>query len=96
MRFPARLLAALALAQAFAFTFSGTAFAQAYPSHPIRVIVPWPPGQATDIAARMVAERLAPVLGQPVVPDNRPGAGGVVGSEAAAKAPADGYTILAG
>ena len=74
----------------------GGAFAQTYPNHPIRVIVPWPPGQATDVAARMVAERLVPVLGQPLIVDNRPGAGGVVGSEVAAKSPADGYTILAG
>jgi tripartite-type tricarboxylate transporter receptor subunit TctC len=70
--------------------------AQSYPTHPIKVIVPWPPGQATDVAARMVAERLVPVLGQPLIVDNRPGAGGVVGSEVAAKSPADGYTILAG
>src|SRR3954463_1739163 len=85
-----RLLAALALALA------GNAHAQGYPNHPIKVLVPWPPGQATDVAARMVSEKLSPVLGQPLVVDNRPGAGGVVGSEAAAQAPADGYTILAG
>jgi tripartite-type tricarboxylate transporter receptor subunit TctC len=96
VKVPARLLATLALAPAFAFTFAGTAFAQSYPSHPIKVLVPWPPGQATDIAARMVAERLVPMLGQPLVVDNRPGAGGVVGSEVAAKSLADGYTLLAG
>ena len=90
MNVPSRLLAALAL------VFAGTAFAQTYPSHPIKVVVPWPPGQATDVAARMVAEKLVPVLGQPLVVDNRPGAGGVVGSEVAAKSPADGYTLLAG
>jgi tripartite-type tricarboxylate transporter receptor subunit TctC len=87
---PIRLLAALALAVA------GPAFAQSYPTHPIKVIVPWPPGQATDVAARMVAEKLVPVLGQPLIVDNRPGAGGVLGSEVAAKSPADGYTLLAG
>jgi tripartite-type tricarboxylate transporter receptor subunit TctC len=87
---PTRLLAALALAVA------GPAFAQSYPTHPIKVIVPWPPGQATDVAARMVAEKLVPVLGQPLIVDNRPGAGGVLGSEVAAKSPADGYTLLAG
>jgi tripartite-type tricarboxylate transporter receptor subunit TctC len=86
----ARLLPALAL------VLAGAAHAQSYPSHAIRVLVPWPPGQATDVAARMVSEKLSPVLGQPLVVDNRPGAGGMVGSEAAAKAPADGYTILAG
>jgi tripartite-type tricarboxylate transporter receptor subunit TctC len=90
MRKPPRLIAALA------FAFAGAAFAQSYPNHPIRMLVPWPPGQATDVAARMVSEKLSPVLGQPLVVDNRPGAGGMVGSEAAAKAPADGYTILAG
>ena len=90
MKSPTRLLAALALAAA------GPAFAQSYPTHPIKVVVPWPPGQATDVAARMVAEKLVPVLGQPLIVDNRPGAGGVLGSEVAAKSPADGYTLLAG
>ena len=85
-------LAALAIAWACA----GAAIAQAYPAHPIKLLVPWPPGQATDVAARMVAERLVPVLGQPLVIDNRPGAGGVLGSEVAAKSAADGYTLLAG
>src|SRR6266849_3345220 len=75
---------------------STVALAQGYPNRPIRVIVPWPPGQATDIAARMVSEKLVPVLGQPLVIDNRPGAGGVIGSEAVSKAPPDGYTLLAG
>jgi tripartite-type tricarboxylate transporter receptor subunit TctC len=89
---PIRPLAALW----FALAFAGSAFAQSYPSHPIKLLVPWPPGQATDVAARMVAEKLAPALGQPLVVDNRPGAGGVVGSEVAAKSPADGYTLLAG
>jgi tripartite-type tricarboxylate transporter receptor subunit TctC len=93
MRSPLRLTV---LAFALSLACAGSALAQGYPNHPIRVLVPWPPGQATDVAARMVAERLAPVLGQPLVTDNRPGAGGVLGSEAAAKSPADGYTLLAG
>jgi tripartite-type tricarboxylate transporter receptor subunit TctC len=80
----------------FAFALPGAALAQSYPSHPIRMIVPWPPGQATDVAARMVSEKLSPVLGQPVVVDNRGGAGGVIGCEMAAKSPADGYTLVAG
>ena len=92
MNTPIRPFAVLALACALA----GSAFAQGYPTHPIKVIVPWPPGQATDVAARMVAERLSPALGQPLVVDNRPGVGGVLGSETAAKSPADGYTLLAG
>src|SRR5258707_1374686 len=94
MKTSLRLLAGLALA--WLLVNAGAAVAQSYPNHPIKVLVPWPPGQATDVAARMVAERLVPALGQPLVVDNRPGAGGVVGSEVAAKAPADGYTILAG
>jgi tripartite-type tricarboxylate transporter receptor subunit TctC len=60
------------------------------------VIIPWPPGQATDLAARMVSEKLVPVLGQPLLMDNKPGAGGTIGAEAASKTPADGYTLLAG
>ena len=87
---PIRLLAALA------FAWTSAALAQSYPSHPIKMIVPWPPGQATDVAARMVSEKLSPVLGQPIVIDNKPGAGGVVGCEQAAKSTADGYTLVAG
>ena len=84
------------LATLFAFACISTAFAQSYPNRPIKVIIPWPPGQATDLAARMVSEKLVPVLGQPLVMDNKPGAGGTIGSEAASKTPADGYTLLAG
>ncbi len=78
-----------------ALLFAANAFAQAYPSRPVKVIVPWPPGQATDIAARMMAQRLQDTLGQPFVVDNRPGAGGSLGTEIAAKSPNDGYTLLA-
>jgi tripartite-type tricarboxylate transporter receptor subunit TctC len=85
-----RLLAILAL------TGASAACAQGYPNHPIKVVVPWPPGQATDLAARMVSERLVPMLGQPLVVDNRPGAGGVIGAEAASRTQPDGYTLLAG
>src|SRR3954464_442163 len=74
---------------------TGSVFAQAYPSRAVKVIVPWPPGQATDIAARMVAQKLQESMGQPFVVDNRPGAGGAIGSEVAAPSPADGYTLLA-
>jgi tripartite-type tricarboxylate transporter receptor subunit TctC len=84
------------LAMLFAFACISTAFAQSYPNRPVRVIIPWPPGQATDLAARMVSEKLVPVLGQPLVMDNKPGAGGTIGSEFASKQPADGYTLLAG
>ena len=75
---------------------AGAVSAQTYPNRPVRVIVPWPPGQATDIAARVVAERLQQSLGQPFVADNRPGAGGAIGTEAVAKSAPDGYTLLAG
>jgi tripartite-type tricarboxylate transporter receptor subunit TctC len=74
---------------------AGSVFAQAYPSRPVKVIVPWPPGQATDIAARMVAQKLQELTGQPFVVDNRPGAGGSIGTDVAAHSPADGYTLLA-
>ncbi len=73
----------------------GVARAQPFPSRPLRVVVPFVPGGITDILARAAAERLSRELGQPVMVDNRPGAGGNVGSEAVAKAPADGYTLLA-
>jgi tripartite-type tricarboxylate transporter receptor subunit TctC len=69
--------------------------AQSYPNRPVKVIVPWPPGQATDIAARMLAAKLQDALAQPFVIDNRAGAGGAIGTEVAAKSPADGYTLLA-
>jgi len=75
--------------------FAGLACAQSYPGRSVRVIVPWPPGQATDIAARLVAQKLQDSLGQPFVIDNKPGAGGSIGSEAAARSAADGYTLLA-
>jgi tripartite-type tricarboxylate transporter receptor subunit TctC len=67
--------------------------AQSYPTQPIRFIVPFPPGGATDFAARVIGPKLAERLGQPVVPENRAGAGSNVGTEFVAKARPDGYTI---
>jgi tripartite-type tricarboxylate transporter receptor subunit TctC len=82
---------------AAALVFSGAALAQQnYPSRPIRMVIPWPPGQATDLVGRIVALKLTELLGQQVVADNRPGAGGMIGTDVAAKAPQDGYTLLAG
>jgi tripartite-type tricarboxylate transporter receptor subunit TctC len=74
---------------------AGSAFAQ-YPNKPIKMIVPYPPGGATDVIGRVLAQRLSTALGQQVVVDNRSGAGGDIGAEAVAKAPPDGYTILMG
>ncbi|TMH70059.1 MAG: tripartite tricarboxylate transporter substrate binding protein, partial [Betaproteobacteria bacterium] len=79
---------------ALAVVLSGSALAQSYPSKPVRVVVPFPPGGGTDIVARTVTPKMAEILGQPLIIDNRAGAGGNIGTEAAAKSPADGYTLL--
>jgi tripartite-type tricarboxylate transporter receptor subunit TctC len=78
------------------FAFAGFAAAQAWPNKPIKYIVPFAPGGTTDILGRTIADKLSVALGQPVVIENKPGAGGGVGAEFTAKQPADGYTIMGG
>ncbi|HZN26342.1 MAG TPA: tripartite tricarboxylate transporter substrate binding protein [Burkholderiales bacterium] len=73
---------------------AGHAYAQAWPTKPIRMILPFPPGGTTDILGRVAAQKLSEALGQQVVPDNRPGAAGNIGTEFVAKAPPDGYTLV--
>src|SRR6185369_8519175 len=67
---------------------------ETYPSKPVRIIVQFTPGTSTDIIGRLIAQKLTEAWGQPVIVDNRPGAGAVIGTEAAAKSPADGYTMV--
>ncbi len=69
-------------------------FAQPYPAKPIRLVIPWPAGGPTDILGRVFAERLAKVLGQPLVIDNRGGASGAIGADFVAHAAPDGYTLM--
>jgi tripartite-type tricarboxylate transporter receptor subunit TctC len=91
MTFTRRSLLAIAAA-----TFASGAFAQAFPSKPIRLIVPFPPGGGTDIIARETSQKVAAATGWTFVIENKPGAGGNMGVDAVAKAPADGYTIVLG
>ena len=74
--------------------FSGIALAQAYPSKPVRLIIPFPPGGSNDVVGRAMGQQLGERLGQSVVIDNRGGAGGIIGTNEAAKSAADGYTLL--
>jgi len=73
---------------------SALASAQSYPGKPVRLIIPFPPGASNDIVGRMIATQLSERLGKPVIADNRGGAGGLIGTEAAANSPPDGYTLL--
>jgi tripartite-type tricarboxylate transporter receptor subunit TctC len=91
MTFTRRTLLAIAAA-----SFATGAFAQAFPSKPIRLIVPFPPGGGTDIIARETSQKVAAATGWTFVIENKPGAGGNMGVDAVAKAPADGYTIVLG
>lgn len=90
------MVLASAAAGLFGLLAAGPATAQAWPTKPIRLVVPYPAGGPTDILGRVIAQRLSEALGQPVTVDNRPGASGNLGSELVAKAPADGYTLVLG
>ena len=87
---PIRALAAIAC-----FAFPGAAFAQAYPNKPVKIIVAFTAGSATDIIARLTADQFSRSMGQSFIVENKPGAGGILGTEAAKNAPPDGYTLTA-
>ena len=83
-----RILAAIAL------TGAAQAFAQGFPSKPVHAIISFTPGSSTDIVGRIVLQKLSEIWGQPVIPENRSGAGGSIGTAVVAKAPPDGYMLL--
>ncbi len=84
------------LVAAGTFALAPSAQAQAWPSKPLRWFIPFPPGGGTDVMSRVMAQKLSERIGQPVVVENRPGSGGTIGLEAAARAPADGYNLVMG
>jgi tripartite-type tricarboxylate transporter receptor subunit TctC len=91
-----RCTPAAALAAAFLVCAPLVATAQAWPAKPITYVVPFTPGGTTDVVGRTIGQNLPPVLGQPIVVENKPGAAGAVGAGFVAKAKPDGYTLLGG
>ena len=94
MRLDARRFALLALMATFSCAITGGAMSQPYPSKPVHVIVPFAPGGPSDTIARLVSQKLSAATGQTFVPENRAGAGGMIGADIVAKALPDGYTVL--
>jgi len=84
----------LFLALSPAALYATDAAAQTYPSRPVRLVIPFPPGGSNDVVGRMIAFQLSEPIGKQVVVDNQGGAGGIIGTEAVARAPADGHTLL--
>lgn len=95
-RFPFTRRTALQLAALALASVAGAGHAQAWPSKPVSLVVPFPAGGTTDVLARALAERLSPAIGQPVIVENKPGAGATIGADYVAKAKADGHTLLIG
>ncbi len=89
-----RTLLKFAGISAAALALPGTLYAQAWPAKPVKIVVPFPPGGTTDFVARLVGLELAKLLGQPVIVENKPGAGTVIGVDAVAKSAPDGYTLV--
>src|SRR5262245_64098947 len=94
MKLPRRTFLHLAVGAPALPVVSRFAWAQAYPTRPVRIVVGWGSGSAADILARLIGQRLSERLGQPFVIENRGGAGGNLGTEAVVRAPSDGYTLL--
>src|SRR5215470_15174612 len=94
MNGPRALFAAAGVMTATLALYNNPAAAEEYPARPVRLIIPFPAGGSNDVVGRLVATYLGERLGRQLVVDNRSGAGGVIGTEAVAKSPPDGYTLL--
>src|SRR5450432_3815683 len=94
MKLPRRKVLHLAVGAAALPAASKMVWAQSYPTKPVRIVAGYPPGGSNDLYARLIAQWLSERIGQPFIVENRPGAGGNIGTEAAAKSAPDGYTLL--